>query len=519
MRITLRRIFSFFVVTQMVFIPAVIPSYAAPGDLDTGFGNGGKVITAVTPKRDLVSRVRIQPDGKIVTLGSEELNSGDSFIVRHNADGSLDTDFGNGGSVIVPGDGSRQLNDFAVLPNGNMVFTGSRFNSLGESGTTATFLLISNGQVGFESSVNDFDECPGQRILIQPDGKLVVVALCRYLDAGMIFAMRYNTFGFYDGGFGGQSQGFMQTGVVVDHGSEIFAEETNSGYVGDALLQPDGKLVISGGSVGNRPVLARINPNGTLDTGFGGVGISYGQVPLSGSFHPTGIAIQSDGKIILGGIDAEFGLYKSLLLRFDPDGTMDTSFGTNGVVQIAEPETNSRGIAAAIAIQPDGKIICGGTRNGKFAMARFNTNGSIDAEFGTNGFLITPVGNNPGFDTILSLAFQPDGKLLAAGSVRDSANLYDVGLVRYQAFRSNVSISGRVLTPNGSGLRNAAVTLTDPRGLARRVTTSSFGSYAFENVETGSSYTIAVSSKRYRFATRSLDINTNVVNVDFTGSE
>ncbi|MEO7660580.1 MAG: carboxypeptidase-like regulatory domain-containing protein [Pyrinomonadaceae bacterium] len=81
------------------------------------------------------------------------------------------------------------------------------------------------------------------------------------------------------------------------------------------------------------------------------------------------------------------------------------------------------------------------------------------------------------------------------------------------------SISGRVLTPGGLGLRNAVVILTDAAGVSRRVTTSSFGFYSFETISSGAGYTIGVASKRYRFASKVLNLSGNLTDFDFIGLE
>ncbi len=83
--------------------PLVQAQTAAPGDLDTTFGSGGKVVTSITSDFDYPTRVRIQPDGKIVTVGvsGSGFGIGESFLVRHNADGTVDNSFGTNGSVIA----------------------------------------------------------------------------------------------------------------------------------------------------------------------------------------------------------------------------------------------------------------------------------------------------------------------------------------------------------------------------------------------------------------------------------
>ena len=84
---------------------------------------------------------------------------------------------------------------------------------------------------------------------------------------------------------------------------------------------------------------------------------------------------------------------------------------------------------------------------------------------------------------------------------------------------AGVEVSGRVLTPDGRGLRNARVTITDQNGVSRTVTTSSFGYYRFDEVETGQTYTVSVGSRSYRFASRTLQVFDNLSDVDFVGLE
>ncbi len=93
--------------------------------------------------------------------------------------------------------------------------------------------------------------------------------------------------------------------------------------------------------------------------------------------------------------------------------------------------------------------------------------------------------------------------------------------MRYLSDQANaaVGVAGRVTTPDGRGLRNAAVAITDPQGVQRTATTSSFGFYTFDNVRVGETYVIGVSSRLYRFASRNLVVNDNLTNVDFVGLE
>ncbi|MEQ1604281.1 MAG: carboxypeptidase regulatory-like domain-containing protein [Pyrinomonadaceae bacterium] len=133
---------------------------------------------------------------------------------------------------------------------------------------------------------------------------------------------------------------------------------------------------------------------------------------------------------------------------------------------------------------------------------------------------------------INSLAWSPDGTKIVYGAfgylyvVDQNGNdrtavAFDGGNWNpsWQSLASEVSISGRVTTPGGQGLRNAVVSMTDSQGVRRMATTSSFGLYSFSDIPPGQSYTISVSSRRYRFAPRTLVIDNDLTGIDFTGLE
>ena len=117
--------------------------------------------------------------------------------------------------------------------------------------------------------------------------------------------------------------------------------------------------------------------------------------------------------------------------------------------------------------------------------------------------------------TLDATAGEPVAGTMAAGGNFSVASGFWGGA----AVASNVSVSGRVLTPDGIGLKNAIVTLTDQNGVRVRVITSSFGAYLFSSVPTGGSYLFSISSKRFRFQPRSLIINADLTGNDFVGIE
>lgn len=191
--------------------------------------------------------------------------------------------------------------------------------------------------------------------------------------------------------------------------------------------------------VGGSLYLTRYTSNGSLDNTFGTGGI------VSTSFPIRALAVQADGKIVAAGYTA--GTYTDLAVaRFNSNGTLDTSFGNGGVVTVAI-STGGDG-ARAVAIQADGKIVAAGYTNinggfNDFALVRLNANGTLDGGnggFGTNGIVITSV--TPYHDQVQSIAINSvDGSIVVAGG---SGGYYgapvDFALARYTS--SGVLVGG-----------------------------------------------------------------------------
>jgi uncharacterized delta-60 repeat protein len=189
------------------------------------------------------------------------------------------------------------------------------------------------------------------------------------------------------------------------------------------VLQPDGKIVAAGAVVQTDSsqdfALVRYHPGGSLDTTFGTGGVV--QAPTGAA---RGVAVQSDGKIVAVG--TTFTQLRAA--RYNSDGLLDGSFGSGGVV------TTSIGSGAAdaraVVLQPDGKIVAGGQSSNAsetvFTLVRYDTDGSLDPTFGSGGVVTTQVGT--GDSSIQGLALQPDGKIVADGDAMEGP-----GVVRYDA--------------------------------------------------------------------------------------
>lgn len=177
-------------------------------------------------------------------------------------------------------------------------------------------------------------------------------------------------------------------------------------------IQTDGKIVVVGEanvSAAQQFGVVRYNSNGTLDTGFGAGGVVTTDFATQNDYAYA-VAIQSNGKIVVAGNVSVGGLFYFGLARYETNGALDGTFGTGGKVS-----NFTNGYAKAVAIQPDGKIVAGGTvqtggSDPDFAIARYNSNGTLDTTFNASGEAATDFSGTG--DSFEGLALQSDGKML-----------------------------------------------------------------------------------------------------------
>lgn len=227
-------------------------------------------------------------------------------------------------------------------------------------------------------------------VAVQSDGKIVA-------GGGQFVLARYNPDGSLDTslGSGGTTQplGFGDANALV--------------------LQPDGKIVAAGSRCYPCAfALARYNADGSLDSGFGSGGLAFASFSPSASYNDFGamaVALQSDGKLVaVGNVGDPFGNNAFGAVRFNPDGSLDSSFGSGGLA-MATFYYWEQADARAVAIQPDGKIVVGGSAAGQFVLARFNPDGTLDGTFGSGGIA------RPAFGHAYTVTLQGDGKIVEAG--------------------------------------------------------------------------------------------------------
>lgn len=267
---------------------------------------------------------------------------------------------------------------------------------------------------------------------IQPDGKIVTTGSAFFFGGGGerdVALTRHNPNGSLDTSFDADGK------VTTDFSA-------GSSDIGrDVAIQTDGKIVIAGGALGDF-ALARYNADGSLDTSFDGDGKLMTDFGGTGDAHA--VAVQSDGKIVAaGGGPGDFAL-----VRYNADGSLDTTFDGDGKATTDFGGTSDT--ARAMAIQSDGKILALGDGQGNFALARYNADGSLDTTFDTDGKVMTDFGE---YEEGHGVALQADGKIVVVGRV-DVLGVLDFGLARYNAdgtLDTTFDGDGKVTTDFGSG--------------------------------------------------------------------
>ena len=253
-------------------------------------------------------------------------------------------------------------------------------------------------------------------VAIQPDGKLVVAGRTN-IAGNTVFALaRYNANGGLDPAFG--TAGL----VTTDFGS------TDQAFA--VALQGDGKIVTAGRR-GSDVIVARYNADGTQDTLFGAINTPGRVVTNFGATElALALVLQPDGKIVVAGRTnkpAPNGNFDFALARYEAAGTLDLTFGTLGLVTTDFGGSVDR--AFAMALQPDGKLVVVGDSDANFALARYNADGSLDAGFGTGGKVITTFGGyRPGLG-----GDPPAGWQDRRGGPTDTGISIDFALARYNS--------------------------------------------------------------------------------------
>jgi len=355
------------------------------GALDSAFDSDGIVITALGNVSDAATSIVIQPDGKIVVAGRSRNGTHNDFgLVRYNENGSLDTNFGDEGFAIT-----------SIGPDDDTPFS---------------LALMSDGRIvaaGF---------------MERQTGSLSEFAVARY-DAN----------GSLDSSFGGDGMVTTAIGTVEDRAWSM-------------ALQQDGRIVLAGFSRNDSTdydfALARYNGDGTLDSSFGFDGIITTDIrgKADGGYA---VVIKSDGAILVAGSsDSDTSGVDFALVKYESDGSIDSSFGENG---IAITELGGNSDPYSMAIQIDGRILVAGT-SGKLVLVRYTPRGTLDTTFGSYG--VSKHDLSPYLDIPYSIAIQNDGKIVVAATSHNSPLVFS--MVRYLSDGTLEQVVSTDILPGGA---------------------------------------------------------------------
>ncbi len=349
-----------------------------------------------------VKAIARQADGKTIVGGTfQRANGSASYnIARFNTNGTVDNTFATGtGTTPDRSGGSNEVNALAIQPDGK-ILVGGRFGTFNGSTQRVLVRLNPNGSVDTSFNLSgdvNLDFIPVvEDVLVLPDGKIMVGGGLRKIVTGQNRGLlRLNSNGSVD-------ETFNSAGIGANS------------LVWRVLRQTDGKYIIVGQfstyNGTSRPRIARINTDGTLDTTF--------TVGTGANSTINDAALQTDGKIIIGGAFTTYnGTARNRIARLNADGSLDTSFNVG---------TGVNSTVNALAIQPDGKVLIGGLFSDvggtlRNRLARLNSDGSLDASL-VSGFDVL------GF--VNAMLLQPDGKLVIGGEFTNYNGVARNNLVR-----------------------------------------------------------------------------------------
>ncbi|WP_300337528.1 putative Ig domain-containing protein [Accumulibacter sp.] len=542
-----------------------VARYFGSGSLDTGFGVGGYVTTSLSTGSDAGSTVQVQADGKIVVAGGGYTSAADAdfALLRYNQDGTLDTSFGitptlrnrtvnedSALSFAIPSvsfvdvDAGDSLALAATLADGSALPAWLSFDTATRTfagtppdsavGTidlkvTATDLAGASASTNFAVTVVNVNDAPAGSVIVtgRPNPDWTLTASNTLADGDGLGTIGYQWQSSSDGinwsAIGGATADAFtlslaeigrqvrvvasyidghgtaesvasnaldvrenRAPVFVGRGGTPGVAITDAGSTNEwgysVAIQADGKYLLTGtsnvGAYTDFTVL-RYNSDGSLDSSFDGDGKVTTAIGLY-TDDSYAVAVQADGRILVGGF-ASIGASDFAVARYNGNGSLDTGFSGDGKVT-----TDIGGYwdqAYAMAVQADGKIVLAGMSSGSsssmtnFALVRYDSDGSLDSTFDGDGKVVSSAGYFSEY--IKSVSIQSDGKILAAG-YGDTNDAIDFVLQRYNSNGSlDASFDGDgMIVVDSGGNESARSVTTQPDGKILVLGTGSTGSFA-----------------------------------------
>jgi uncharacterized delta-60 repeat protein len=404
-----------YIYTTNGFDDLALARFNVSGGIDSSFGLYGQVLDSIgNGNYNFLNCLTLESNGQILSGGYTQTSNSILFTLsRFNTNGSLDNSFGTSGNVqgFYPGN--------AIYYDGMMVQSDEKIvvNGYTSNGVTYPYFLTrlnQNGSTDLTYGNKGMAVTNGYYAVMQSDGKVVESYYNTTSTGYELMLSRYNTNGSPDLTYG-------TNGIVL---SDFFG---GSETYGPTAIQADNKVVVAGyieNSVGTDLLLARFNTDGTPDLSFGNGGAIT--VDFEPSDYPQTIAIGSNGKILVGEVGYTASYQGVVVLsRFNPNGSLDSSFAKTGYI-ILSPGLYA--FSGTVASQNDGKILLSYEVSSNYStyysyVTRYKSNGITDSLFGVNGTI--PVAGS-------DLQLEGDQKILISGRATDAQNNLDFSLARYK---------------------------------------------------------------------------------------
>ena len=348
-----------------------------------------------------------------------------------------------------------------------------------------TFLDLTFGTAGIVTNVLDGSGGYGRKLLLQNDGKMILAGYTSQGSNRYFAALRLNSDGSVDNNFG-------TNGYTIETFGNVDARAYGAILLDDGSFILIGYVNVSGSTTGRDVALAKFNADGTLNTAFGTNGTVITPATSNDDFSYTGI-VQPDGKIVVTGRTQVNFLDNTFVIRYNADGTLDNTFGTNGVVTYDAGGTED---LYYIDRQSDGKIIIAGSdavSNATFLLSRLNTDGTLDNSFGTSGYTATDISTS--YDMINDIWVDSSDNSIYVCGEANNGNM--AVLAKYTAdgvldsmigYAFTKDANGNFLLAGRSGLHYAVIRIT-----AAGVLDNGFGNSGIINTTIGSSNSVPYS--------------------------
>ena len=432
---------AYVIIITLVLATFAVATRAGAGSLDRSFGEGGKAIAYVNGAEKLFD-VAVQPDGKIVAVGGGSATGAnwDFIVLRYNADGTPDEDFGVGGravvsvvaasdtanAVVIQPDGKIVVGGYAQGTGGNSDFAVLRLNA---DGTRDEGFGL-NGASVFSVGTGS-DNVAG--LALQTSGtQTKIIAVGPSGTAPLQFAaIRLSPNGAIDSSFAANGVALISVGGFQDSAADVAVDSSQKIVIGGTY-----RFNAGGGSFRDDFAVVRLTTDGALDTTFSGDGkLTTNFSTLSAIRSINVVNIGGEERYYASGIVFRNSANDFAVVRYKANGDLDNTFNTTGRVMTAVG-TDEDQIHDAV-VQPDGKLIVSGFSgngtagtNKDLALIRYNVNGTVDNSFGSCGKIITHLGSSN--DISWGVALQPDGRVVAAGEVQNGSTSVDGAVVRYK---------------------------------------------------------------------------------------